>query len=105
MSQTPTNLTESKVVVALKPKAKVSKGKASAQQLRELHRLFSQAMFDYMVNTPIGEHKPAMLNIVRVFLNDNGVEHSSSVEALELLRKGLAEENPVANLASFTVPF
>ena len=95
-------------VVALKPKAKakVSKGKASAQQLRELHRLFSQALFDYMVNTPTGEHKPAMLSIVRVFLNDNGVEHSSSLEALELLRKGLTEGNPtVSNISSFSVPF
>ena len=93
-------------VATLKPKAKVSKGKASAQQLRELHRLFSQALFDYMVNTPTGEHKPAMLSIVRVFLNDNGVEHSSSLEALELLRKGLAEGNPtVSNISSFSVPF
>lgn len=105
MSHTPINLTESKVV-ALKPKAKVSKGKASAQQLRELHRLFSQALYDYMVNTPTGTHKPAMLNVVRAFLNDNGVEHSSSVEALELLRKGLAEGgSPVANIESFSVPF
>ena len=94
---------ESKVVT-LKPK--VSRGKASKQQLRELHRLFSQALFDYMVNTPTGEHKPAMLSIVRVFLNDNGVEHSSSLEALELLRKGLAEGgSPVADIASFSVPF
>lgn len=99
-------MTSQNTVVALKPKAKVSKGKASAQQLRELHRLFSQALFDYMVNTPTGEHKPAMLSIVRVFLNDNGVEHSSSLEALELLSQGLTEGNPtVSDLASLSVPF
>jgi hypothetical protein len=94
---------ESKVLT-LKPK--VSRGKASKQQLRELHRLFSQALFDYMVNTPTGEHKPAMLSIVRVFLNDNGVEHSTSLEALELLRQEVAEGNPtVSNISSFSVPF
>lgn len=93
-------------VVTLKPKARVSKGKASAQQLRELHRLFSQALYEYMTNTPVGKHRPAMLNVVRAFLNDNGVEHSSSVEALELLRKGLAEGgSTVADIASFSVPF
>ena len=92
-------------VVTLKPKVRVSKGKASAKQLSELHRLFSQALYEYMTNTPAGNHKPAMLNVVRAFLNDNGVEHSSSVEALELLSKGLVEENTLANTDSFTVPF
>ena len=93
-----------KSVASLKPKVT---SKTSTKQLRELHRLFSQALYDYMANTPTEDLKPAMLTVVRSFLSDNGVEHSSSVEALELLRKDLAEGGSptVSDLASLSVPF
>jgi hypothetical protein len=86
---------------------KQKSGVASQTLLQEIHRKCAEHFLHYLENTPIETQRAAKLHVIVRFLKDNGVEHASSVEALEALSRPAAElqAQTVVSLDGFEVPF
>lgn len=79
-------------------------GVASQELLQDLHRMCAEHFHNYLVNTPPAKQRASMLEVIRKFMKDNGVEHSDKLVALEALSRPEAEPE-ADNLNKLDLPF
>ena len=71
--------------------------RATREDLKELHGLLCESIFAYMRGVPPGKHKPAMLELIRQFLRDNGI--TKNLQSAQDVSESLEE------LTDLSIPF
>lgn len=73
---------------------KTEVGKATREQLRELHFILTETLLLYMQTTAPAKRRAGMLEVVRAFLKDNGI--TKNLDSSREVSKTLEALNDVA---------